>query len=132
MYKSSSGAAGRIGAGAILIASFSALLGCVATLDPPRAALTAATDAIASAERTDARQYAGAELDEAKHKLLQAEGAVEAENMLDAERLAMQARIAADLATARTEAAKASEINRQLYRDADALHEEMERTRSQP
>lgn len=107
------------------------LLGACASAPPPAApteALTAAQEAIASAEQADARQYAGAELDEAREKLDMAERAVSAEDMIGAERLAEQSRVAAELASARTEAAKAEEVNREMGRGAEALIEEMRRT----
>lgn len=117
----------RLGINTAIIVIFATLVGCVTAPAPPEAALGAAKDAIASAERSDARQYAGAELDEAKQKLMQAEEAVESEQMLDAEHLAQQSRVVAVLAMARTAEAKASAINRQLKKDADALDEEMQR-----
>lgn len=120
-------AAKRLGINTALIVILATLVGCASTPAPPETALSAARDAIASAERSDARQYAGAELDEAKQKLMQAEEAVESEQMLDAEHLAQQSRVVAELAMARTAEAKASAINRQLKKDADALDEEMQR-----
>jgi hypothetical protein len=47
--------------------------------------------------------------------------------MTRAEQLALQSRVAAELATARTEAAKAEAINREMGRATDALDEEMRR-----
>ena len=93
----------------------------------PTAALTAAQDSIARAEEAGARQHAGAELDEAQQKLQLAERSVRNEQMTDAERLAQESMVTAQLATARTEAAKAAEINREMVRSADALREEMQR-----
>ncbi|WP_162925768.1 DUF4398 domain-containing protein [Isoalcanivorax indicus] len=103
------------------------LAACASTPVAPTSSLEAARNAIASAEQSDARQYAGGELDEASRKLAQAERAVAAERMNEAEHLAHQSRIAAELAMARTAAAKAAEVNRQMGRDADALNEEMKR-----
>ena len=103
------------------------LSACMSSPEPPTASLVAAKDAIASAEQSDARQYAGAELDEARQKLVLAESAVSAERMIEAKRLAQQSRITAELAIARTASAKAAEINRQMGRGADALDEEMNR-----
>jgi len=47
--------------------------------------------------------------------------------MTEADQLAKQSRVAARLAMARTEAAKAAEINREMGRGADALDVEMGR-----
>lgn len=86
-----------------------------------------ASEAIANAEEAEARRYAGAELEEANRHLADANKAVAAERMTEADRLAQQARVAAELAIARTEAAKAAEINREMERGAEALDEEMQR-----
>lgn len=103
------------------------LVACASAPEPPAESLNAAKDAIASAEQAEARQYAGAELEEANRHLTAAEEAAEAEDMTEADRLAKQARIAAELAIARTEAAKAEEINREMERSVEALEEEMRR-----
>ena len=109
----------------LLIALSSA---CASTPLPPTAALTAARESIATAEESGARQHAGAELDEAQQKLQQAERSVRDEQMTEAERLAQESMITAQLAFARTEAAKAAAINREMRRGADALTEELRRT----
>ncbi|MGY6554373.1 MAG: DUF4398 domain-containing protein [Wenzhouxiangella sp.] len=99
---------------------------------PAAASIEAARQAIATAERSDARQFAGAELDEARQRLGQAERAATAENATMAERFAQQSRVSAELALARTELAKAEEINREMRRSADALRDELRRTGGQP
>ncbi len=111
----------------IIAAIFATLVGCASAPEPPTASLAKAASTIDDAERAGARQYAGADLDEAKARFAQAEGALESEKMTEAGQFAEQAGVAADLAMARTEAAKASEINRQLHQDADALDTEMKR-----
>ena len=118
----------RLGVSAIVVLTLGMLAGCAATPEPPTALLKAASDTIDDAERANARQYAGSELDQAQDKLRRAKVAVESGDMLEAEHLAQQARVTAELAMARTDAARASEINRQLRQDADALEEEMKRT----
>lgn len=107
------------------------LSACASKPLAPTESLTAAQEAISIAEQSDARQYAGAELDEARQQLEQAERAVSRENMDEAKRLARQSQLAAELATAKATAAKATEINRQMGRGADALIEEMQRTGDQ-
>lgn len=114
-----------VASGLVFIVIF--LVACMSAPVAPTASLTAARDAIASAEQSDARQFAGAELDEARQKLMLAESAAVAERMVEAKRLAQQSRITAELAMARTASAKAAEINRQMGRGADALDEEMKR-----
>lgn len=114
--------------GVTALAGVVALLGaCASTPSAPSASLTAAQDAIARAEKSDARQYAGSELDEARQQFAMAERAVRDERMGDASRLAQRARLAADLASARTESAKTAEINRDMSQASKALAEEMRR-----
>jgi hypothetical protein len=103
------------------------LIGCASAPLPPTESLNAAKSAIDSAEQADARQYAGAELEEARAQLVMAEKAVAAKTMTRADQLAQQSRVAAELAMARTQAAKAAEINREMGRGADALDVEMKR-----
>jgi len=109
------------------------LLGACASTRPvpPTESLNAARQAIANAEQSDARQFASAELNEARERLSQAERAVTVENMIMAEHLAQQSRVSAELASARTESAKAEEINREMSRSAEALRDEMRRTGDQ-
>jgi hypothetical protein len=103
------------------------LTACASAPIPPTESLNVARDTIARAEQAEARQYAGAELQEARAQLVMAEKAVAEESMIDADQLAKQAIVAARLAMARTEAAKAAEINREMERGADALDVEMGR-----
>lgn len=103
------------------------LTACASAPLPPTESLNAARDSIARAEQADARQYADAELEEARAQLVMAEKAVAKESMTEADQLAKQSRVAAKLAMARTEAAKAAEINREMERGSDALDVEMGR-----
>lgn len=103
------------------------LTACASAPAAPTASLTEAREAIARAEQSDARQHAGGDLDQARQKLEMAEGAVERQDMVEAERLANESEVAAVLALARTEAAKAAEVNREMERAAEALTEEMRR-----
>ncbi|MFO7858556.1 MAG: DUF4398 domain-containing protein [Ectothiorhodospiraceae bacterium] len=107
------------------------LTACASTPVAPTASLTEARDAIARAEQTGGRQYAGTELDEAQQKLAMAESAVDEMDMGEAERLAEEAQVTAELASARTASAKAAEVNREMGRSAEALTEEMRRTGEQ-
>lgn len=93
----------------------------------PDASMTHAREAIATAERAGARQHAESDFDEAQQKLIQAEQAIRDEDMYKADRLARESSVVAELAVARTESAKALEINKEMRRSADALLEEMQR-----
>lgn len=104
------------------------LSACASTPLPPTESLTDARQAIANAEQSDARQYAGAELDEARRQLSMAERAVGMERMIEADRFARQSQVAAELAMARAGSAKAAEINHEMRRSTEALLEEMRRT----
>ena len=100
---------------------------CASAPPAPDAAIDAAKVAIANAEKADAGHHAGPELGEARQKLASADDAVTDENMILAERFAQESRVQAELASARTEAAKAAAVNKEMERGADALSEEMER-----
>ena len=103
------------------------LAACASTPPAPDSALDAAKVAISNAEKADAGQFAGAELGEAREKLASADSAVREENMIAAERFAQEARVQAELASARTASAKAAAVNKEMERGADALTEEMQR-----
>jgi hypothetical protein len=101
-------------------------LGCAST-PPPETNLQSARQAIANAERVDAASLAAVDLGEARNKLNAAQQAVTAKDMMAAERLADEARAAAELATARTSAAKAAAVNADIEKSTATLLEEMQR-----
>jgi hypothetical protein len=104
---------------------------CGSAPTAPPTSLNEAKLAIEVAERVDASHYANAELDEARQKLMSADKAFAAENIVMANRYAEQSTLTAELATARTEAAKAAEVNEEMKRSAEALIEEMQRSGDQ-
>lgn len=106
-------------------------VGCATTPPAPTSSLSAAQQAITNAERSDAQQYAVAELNDARQRLQRAESAVRREDMVEAERLAEEAKIAAELASAATETSKALESNQELSRSVQALIDEVRRTGGQ-
>jgi hypothetical protein len=109
-------------AGATLLLS-----ACASAPKAPNAALSEAKVAINSAEKAEASRYAGPELTEARLKLAQADAAVSEKNMVEADRLARQSRLAAELAIARTETAKALAVNAELSKGLEALNAELNR-----
>lgn len=118
-----------LGAGMAVLMFLS--VGCAVTPPAPTASLSAAQQAITSAERSDAQRYAGAELNDARQRLQRAETAVRSEDMIEAERLADESRVAAELASAATETSKAVQSNQELSRSVQALVDEMRRTGGQ-
>ncbi len=116
----------------VTILTVGILLGaCATTATPPSNSMAEAREAIRIAQDSGARQYAPAELDDAQQHLSKAEAAINEEQMTVAERSAERARVTAELATARTEAAKATNINKEMEQAAKALREEMGRTGEQ-
>lgn len=104
---------------------------CASAPPAPTASLNEAKLAIQQAGQDDASHYANAELDQARQKLMLANEAVAMKDMVLAGRLANEATVTAELATAKTEAAKAQAINVELNRGALALIEEMQRVGDQ-
>ncbi|MBQ1782271.1 MAG: DUF4398 domain-containing protein [Gammaproteobacteria bacterium] len=102
-------------------------LAACAAPPPPDSALQAAEQAITSAERDKAGEYASADLAAARDKLVKARAAVVAEEMVRAERLAQQAEVDAMLALAKTDEAKARVINQQTQQSLDVLRQELQR-----
>jgi uncharacterized protein DUF4398 len=100
---------------------------CASTPPIPAPNLQAAQLAIANAERVDAATHAAAELGEARGKLSSAQQAVNQEQMLMAGQLADEARAEAELAAARSDAAKANAVNQDMKHSTATLIEEMQR-----
>lgn len=117
----------RLITGIGLIITFLLLTGCASVPEAPHSALEEAQVAITNAQRADASRYANPDLTDARDKLAQANAAVTAEDMILADRLAKQSRIAAELALARTETTKAKDVNEELIKGIDALNDEMMR-----
>jgi hypothetical protein len=110
--------------GVALAALFTA---CASTPLPPTQALQAAETAIADADRTRVADNASPELTEARTQLTAARDAVHNENMILAQRLAEQSKANAELASAKTEAAKAKAVNDDMQKSIDTLKQEMQR-----
>lgn len=118
---------GRLYAAASTAVAMLLVAGCASAPMTPTASINDAKLAIQAAERTDASHYAAAELDKARQKLIQADKAVAAKDMILAERYADESAVTAKLAAAKTEATKAEAVNEEMSRGADALLEEMQR-----
>ena len=103
------------------------LAACASAPLPPTAELQAAEMAIANAERDRVADYASVELSEARDKLRAAHSAVQQEKMAQAQRLAEQSRVDAELASARAEAARAEVVNQEMRESIDTLKLEIQR-----
>src|SRR6185312_3279292 len=103
------------------------LAACASTPPAPTANLQAAQQAIAAAERGEAARYAPGELSEARTQLVLADSAVTERKMVLAEHFADQSRAEAELAAAKTSAAKANSVNDEMKRSNGTLAEEMKR-----
>jgi hypothetical protein len=103
------------------------LTACASTPPAPTANLQAAQQAIAAAERSEAARFAPGELSEAHTKLASAETAITERKMGVAEHFADQSRAEAELAAAKTSAAKANAVNDEMTRSNGTLIDEMKR-----
>jgi hypothetical protein len=104
------------------------LLGACATTPPePTLAMQAAKQAIATADRARIADQASPELHEARDKLAAAQDAIQEKRMVQAERLAQESRVDAELASATIDTAKAKAVNDDMVRSAATLHQEMQR-----
>ena len=104
------------------------MVACASTPQPPTGALQAAESAIANAEQARVADYASAELTVAREKLTASRAAVQNNQMLQAEYLAEESRVHADLAHARAEEMRAKAINDEMQKSIDTLKQEMNRT----
>lgn len=111
------------------LALFAALVigACASTPQPPTQALQAAESAIATAEQARVADYASAELTLAREKLTAAQRAVQSTEMVQAEYLAEESRVHAELASARAEEIKAKAVNDEMQKSIDTLKQEMQR-----
>jgi PBP1b-binding outer membrane lipoprotein LpoB len=109
-----------------LAAATTIVSGC-ASAPEPTAELVAARQAVSEAERAQAVEHAAEVMTESRTKLALAEAAVKERNMEQAARLADEARIDAELATAQAAAAKAQAANDEMRRSTQTLIEEMQR-----
>lgn len=117
---------------AVAMASAITLSACGSTPMAPTRSLQAAEQAITSAEQARVADHASLELSEARNKLAAARAAVQREEMLKAERLADEAFVSAQLATARASAAEAKAINDSMQQSTETLKEEMNRNTGLP
>jgi hypothetical protein len=122
---------GRLQGHASTIAGLAAALvltACASTPQEPSVAMNAAEQAIAAADRMRVADAASPELSEAREKFAAAHAAVQSQRMVDGERLALEARADAELASAKIEASKAIAVNDEMKHSTDTLTQEMQRS----
>lgn len=110
------------------VAATLGLSACASTPLPPTDALNAAERAVKIAQEAGVADYSSPELKSAREKLVLARAAVAEDNMGAAATLAEQARLDAELATAKTEAAKAVAVNQEIQKSNDTLRQEINRS----
>jgi len=103
------------------------LSACASAPTPPTDALNAAERAVKVAQEGGVADYASPELKSAREKLVLAREAVAKEDMTGAAILAEQARLDAELASAKNEAAKAKAVNDELQKSNETLRQEINR-----
>lgn len=101
--------------------------GCASMPPAPTADMQAAEQAIATADRSRVPDSASPELGEARVKLTSAQDALQKKEMVMAQRLALESRADAELASARIEADKAQAVNDEIKSGTDTLMQEMQR-----
>jgi hypothetical protein len=89
--------------------------------------LSSAKQAIAVADQTRVADAASPELSEARDKLAAAQTAVQDKRMVEAERLALESRVDAELATAQVTASKDRAVNDEMIHSIETLSQEMQR-----
>ena len=112
---------------AAVLASVLVLGACASAPQAPNRSLQAAEQAIATAEQARVADYASLELSQAREKLAAARRAVHKEEMVVAQRLADEALVEAQLATARAGEIKAKKVNDDMKESTRTLILEMRR-----
>jgi hypothetical protein len=107
--------------GALLLAA------CASSPPAPEVAMSAARQAITVADQAHVAGAGSPALAEARSKLDAADAAVKTQKMIDAERLAQESRVDAELALAQSNAAKDQAVNDDMLHSSDTLSDEMKR-----
>jgi hypothetical protein len=100
---------------------------CASTPPEPVVALHAAEQAIATADRARVADSMSPELNEAREKLTAAQAEVAAQHMVQADRLAQESRVDAELASAKIDADKEMAVNVEMQKGTDTMSQEMQR-----
>jgi hypothetical protein len=111
-----------IGLGSVLM-----LAACASTPPAPTVELSSAKQAIAAADQTRVADAASPELSEARDKLAAAQTAVQDKHMAEGQRLAVESRVDAELASARIASSKEQAVNHEMIQSTNTLSQEMQR-----
>jgi hypothetical protein len=103
------------------------LAACASTPPAPAVELASAKQAIAVADQARIADAASPPLSEARDKLAAAETAVQDKRMVDADRLARESRVDAELASAQSAASKDRAVNDEMIHSTETLSQEMQR-----
>lgn len=115
------------------IACTCALLGACASNEPrPTEAMTRAENSVNQADQAGARRYDPANLDSAQQKLSQARTAADKGDEAQANRLAQQAELDAELAAAKARSAESRKAAEEVRASTEALRSESQRQSSVP
>jgi len=110
--------------GVLALAIF-AVAGCSGNPPRPTEAMTRAQTSIDQADQAEARRFDPANLDSAKEKLSQAKTAADKGDTRNANRLAEQAELDADLAAARGRSASAAKAAEEVRASTETLRAEI-------
>ena len=114
--------------GAVLLISGFGIAGCASSSSSHATdGIRAAEVAIAHAEQARVADYTSPELIDARTKLAASRSELEARHEVQAEQLAQQARLSAELAMAKSQAAKAEAVNAETRKSTEVLKQEMQR-----
>jgi hypothetical protein len=112
---------------ASLIGSVLVLAGCAGNPDRPDEQLAMAESAIQQAEQGGAAEYSPLELDAARKKLMKAQDLAEEDENAEATRLAEQAHVDAQLATAASQTKRAERAAAEIREGIGTLESEAQR-----
>jgi len=103
------------------------LLSACASTPEPTLAISAAQQAISTADRTRTAETTSPELNEAHVKFAAAQTAIHDDKMIEAQRLAVESRVDAELASAKFAAAREKAANEEIRHSTEMLVQEMQR-----